>query len=87
VAAWWDDQKIALAESTASSALARIRCVRNDTVDDGGRWSGRRYWSSDGVHPSDEGYQVWGEHIGSSILRQALLGPAKLVPSAVLARE
>ena len=32
-----------------------------------------RYWAVDGVHPSDEGYGVWGEHIARSIMRQALL--------------
>ena len=36
----------------------------------------RRYWADDGIHPSDEGYRVWGEHIGMSMLKQALLGAA-----------
>ena len=46
----------------------------------------RRYWAADGIHPNDEGYQLWGEHIGMAVVRQALLsGPAKLAPSAGVA--
>ena len=42
------------------------------------QWSTQRYWAADGVHPSDEGYRVWGEHIGTAIVRQAMLagGPS-----------
>ena len=36
-----------------------------------GRWSDRRWWSDDGVHPNDDGYRVWGEHIGRGILHHA----------------
>ena len=40
----------------------------------------------DGVHPNDEGYKVWGEHIASCIMRQALLSPAAaLAPLAAAA--
>ena len=37
------------------------------------KW-GKAIWASDGIHPNDEGYRIWGEHIGMSIVRQALLG-------------
>ena len=33
----------------------------------------RRYWAADGIHPSDEGYRVWGEYIAQNIVRQAPL--------------
>ena len=33
----------------------------------------RKLWAKDGIHPNDEGYRIWGEYIGSYILRQALL--------------
>ena len=95
LASWWDDQKQALADATARLTTAphaaaragappdgKICFVRNATND--GWWSGRRYWASDGIHPNDEGYRVWGEHIGSSILKEALL-PAAAPAAGVLA--
>ena len=36
-------------------------------------WSGRQYWAVDGIHPNDDGYRIWGEHIAQQILGQALL--------------
>ena len=30
--------------------------------------SAKKYWAVDGIHPNDEGYRVWGEHIAHDIL-------------------
>ena len=61
LAALWDRQKLALA-----SNAKQVRYVRNAEGDEW--WSARRYWASDGIHPNDEGYRIWGEHIAASIL-------------------
>ena len=83
LASWWDDQKAALAERASALAARRICFVHNATND--AWWARKRYWAADGVHPNDEGYQVWGEHIGKSILTQALLSrPAAVSAAAVL---
>uniref|UniRef100_A0A7S0NYU3 SGNH hydrolase-type esterase domain-containing protein n=1 Tax=Calcidiscus leptoporus TaxID=127549 RepID=A0A7S0NYU3_9EUKA len=61
VAALWDEQKAHLAH--------RLRCVayvRNAERDEW--WSGKQYWAVDGIHPNDEGYRIWGEHIAHGIL-------------------
>ena len=26
-------------------------------------WASDKYWAPDGIHPNDEGYRIWGEHI------------------------
>jgi len=74
VAAWWDEQKESLAlrasEKANALSLRRVCFVRN-IVDTDGTCSAQRYWARDGVHPNDEGYAKWGEHIGSCIVRQA----------------
>jgi len=51
----------------------RISFVRNNSPADDAWWSEREYWARDGIHPSNKGYAVWGEHIAQSIVRQALL--------------
>ena len=32
------------------------------------RWASARYWAADGIHPNDEGYRIWGEHIAQGVL-------------------
>ena len=57
----WDEQKAVLGQTLRSVAF-----VRNADADEW--WSAQRYWAVDGIHPNDEGYRVWGEHIGGAIL-------------------
>ena len=64
----WDEQKEALHDRAR-----RVSFVRNAVDDADGPWSKRSNWAVDGIHPNDEGYKIWGEHIGRSIMRQALL--------------
>eukprot|EP00967_Tisochrysis_lutea_P004601 scaffold5429_cov32-Tisochrysis_lutea.AAC.3 len=61
MAAAWDCQKESLAAS-----ITRVCYVRNAEADEG--WAEAAYWAKDGIHPSDEGYRVWGEYIGDTLL-------------------
>ena len=69
------ERSLALQQQGGLSAhlAARVRFV-DDGSDEGDRW-GASIWAKDGIHPNDEGYRIWGEHIAKSIVRQALLGP------------
>jgi len=77
----WDEQKKALADRARSTGakVRRIAFVRNTTDDEFHDCVGdasASYWAVDGIHPNDEGYRIWGEHIGQGIVRQALLAAA-----------
>ena len=61
LAALWDDQKRSLAHS-----LRRVRFVQNAEGTEW--WASARYWAADGIHPNDEGYRIWGEHIAQGVL-------------------
>lgn len=67
LAALWDQQKLEI-----SQRVRRVCFVRGDVGEEA---SQRRYWAADGIHPSDEGYRVWGEHIGQGIVKQLGLHP------------
>ena len=67
LAALWDQQKAALA--ARAPRVSFVDVIVNVTH----RGDAQRYWAQDGVHPNDEGYRVWAEHIGTSIVRQQLL--------------
>ena len=69
LAGLWDEQKEALHDHAR-----RIAFVRN--ASDPGGYATPDYWAVDGIHPNDEGYRLWGEHIAQAIVRQALLGAA-----------
>jgi len=60
LAGLWDEQKRAIAER-----LRRVCFVNNA---DGAEWcEAPRYWAPDGIHPNDEGYRIWGEHIAHAL--------------------
>ncbi len=78
LAGLWDEQKERLASFSAARPLSgegsgrgRISFVKNAT--DNEWWASRAYWAEDGIHPNDEGYRIWGTHIGMDILRQGVL--------------
>jgi len=56
--------------------------VRNAERDEW--WSAKQYWAVDGIHPNDEGYRIWGEHIADGILShlRAAQKPALLMKPA-----
>mmetsp|Transcript_4058 Transcript_4058/g.6772 ORF Transcript_4058/g.6772 Transcript_4058/m.6772 type:complete len:335 (+) Transcript_4058:35-1039(+) len=66
LAALWDEQKFLISKSLPR----RVCFVKNAQEDDW--YSASKYWAIDGIHPSDEGYRVWGEHIGTSIVDHLL---------------
>ena len=87
VASWWDDQKVALAErahALQSKIQGKRICFHGKEEDEDDSWWGRkRYWAADGIHPNDEGYRIWGEHIGAGIIKQALLQGPVTITTAV----
>ena len=83
LAHWYDEKKRLLAESSCARGAALQRgggssqvssrvCFVDDGSADGDRW-GASIWAKDGIHPNEEGYRIWGEHIAKSIVKQALL--------------
>ena len=87
VASWWDDQKVALAErahALQSKIQGKRICFHGKEEDEDDSWWGRKvYWAADGIHPNDEGYRIWGEHIGAGIIKQALLQGPVTITTAV----
>lgn len=67
LAGWWDQEKERLA-----AHVRKVAFVRNAEADEW--WCQRKYWAADGIHPNDEGYRIWGEHIGQSIAQQLFTG-------------
>ena len=65
LAGLWDDQKRALAH-----CLPRVRFVQNAEGTEW--WTADCYWAADGIHPNDEGYRIWGEHIAQSVAQGLL---------------
>lgn len=83
LAHWYDEKKRIIAESSRArcaalqhgglpSAAASRVCFVDDGSAEGDRW-GASIWAKDGIHPNEEGYRIWGEHIARSIVKQALL--------------
>jgi len=70
LASWWDEEKERLA-----AHVRKVTYVRNAESDEW--WCERKYWAADGIHPNDEGYRVWGEHIGRTIAQQLVSGAAR----------
>ena len=62
LAGLWDEQKRALAQGRP-----RVSFVRNAEGTEW--WTAKTYWAADGIHPNDEGYRIWGEHIAQSVAR------------------
>ena len=60
LAGLWDEQKRALAQG-----VRRVSFVNHAEGDEW--WAADRYWAADGIHPNDEGYRVWGEHIAQAV--------------------
>jgi len=60
LAGLWDEQK-----NLVSQHVRRVCFVRNAECDEW--WAGKQYWATDGIHPNDAGYRIWGEHIAQSI--------------------
>ena len=60
LAGLWDEQKRALAQG-----VRRVSFVNHVEGDEW--WAADRYWAADGIHPNDEGYRVWGEHIAQAV--------------------
>lgn len=60
LAGLWDEQKRAIAER-----VRRVCFVNN--ADGTEWWEAPRYWAQDGIHPNDEGYRIWGEHIAHAL--------------------
>uniref|UniRef100_A0A7S4F7Z2 SGNH hydrolase-type esterase domain-containing protein n=1 Tax=Chrysotila carterae TaxID=13221 RepID=A0A7S4F7Z2_CHRCT len=77
LAALWDEQKLITAQR-----VRRVCFVRNAERDEW--WSAKQYWAVDGIHPNDEGYRIWGEHIADGILShlRAAQKPALLMKPA-----
>uniref|UniRef100_A0A7S3BQ24 SGNH hydrolase-type esterase domain-containing protein n=1 Tax=Haptolina ericina TaxID=156174 RepID=A0A7S3BQ24_9EUKA len=70
LASWWDQEKEDLAQHVRGVSFVR-HAEKDET------YSHPMYWASDGIHPNDLGYRIWGEHIGLSILKEVLLPKAQ----------
>ncbi len=71
IAAMWDEQKEAVAQRISSGLCdGRVCFVRNAAESRCLDWAHQRYWARDGIHPSDEGYRIWGSYIAEEIVRQ-----------------
>lgn len=68
----WDDQKQRLAERLGPRAAVFVAAPPCPAAEEHGRMLCR-----DGVHPSAEGYALWGQHIAAAVAAQLVVRAEK----------